>query len=211
MAKNETVAETGTKVTAIGDTESAKAPAADPIGDISKLRMSQEFAAEIGVEKVITKISVGKPNKQWWVRVHKNPAFRFETALIEMKDKNEMYLVAPDLWTPLADEICRVVIFTGINRQNVIFFWVVKLPGADGKHNEWHQSALKAAMLAMDHWVRVTANQAAKGYDVVKSQAKLDDPKWPDVTFEEMFKIAFKDRYIDSMDHPVLRELRGEV
>lgn len=122
-----------------------------------------------------------------------------------------MYLVAPHLWGPLADEIIRAVIFVGMTRQGVIFFWVVKLPGADGKHNEWHKSALNAAIVAMDHWVRVTANQAAKGYDVAKSKAKLDDPKWPDVTFEEMFKIAFKERYIDSMEHPVLKELRGEV
>lgn len=183
----------------------------DTIGDISKLRMSQEFAAGIGVEKLITKISVGKPNKQWWVRVRKEPAYCFETAIIEIKDQNEMFLVAPELWTPLADEITRVVLFVGINRQGVIFFWPVKLPGMDGKHNEWHQSALKAATIAMDHWVRVSANQAAKGYDVAKSQAKLDEPKWPDVTFEEMFKIAFKDRYITSMEHPVLKELRGEV
>jgi hypothetical protein len=184
---------------------------ADPFTDISKMRMSQEFANEIGLEKLITKITVGKPNKQWWVRVNRDPKYRFETALLEIKDKNEMYLVAPDLWSPLADEIIRVVIFVGINRQGVIFFWVVRLPGADGKHNEWHQSALKAATIAMDHWVRVTANQSAKGYDVAKSKDKLDEPKWPDVAFEEMFKIAFKDLFIDSMDHAVLKELRGEV
>jgi hypothetical protein len=27
----------------------------------------------------------------------------------------------------------------------------------------------------------------------------------------EILRIAFKDRYIDSMDHPVLRKLRGEL
>lgn len=73
---------------------------------------------------------------------------RFETALLELKDKGEMYLVAPQLWIPLADEIVRVVIFVGINRQGVLFFWSVKLPGPDGNHNEWHQSALKAALIA---------------------------------------------------------------
>ena len=154
---------------------------------------------------------VGKPNKQWWIRVRKEPEFRFETALLELKDKNEMFLVAPSLWTELAHEIIRVIIFVGINRQGVIFFWVIRLPGADGKHNEWHQSALVAATIAMDHWVRVSANQAAKGYDVAKSKANLDNPKWPSLTFGEMFKIAFKDRYIDSLGHAVLKELRGEV
>jgi len=122
-----------------------------------------------------------------------------------------MYLVAQPLWAELSEEIIRVVIFTGINRQGVVFLWPVKLPGADGKHNEWHQSALKAARLAMDSWVRVSANQAARGYDVARSKAKLDDPQWPDVTFEELFKTAFKDLYIDTIEHPVIKELRGEV
>jgi hypothetical protein len=186
--------------------------AADRIGDISKLRMSQEFVEQIGVEKLITKVPIGKPQKQWWVRVRKEPEFRFETALLELKDKGEMYLVAPDLWNAIADEIVRVVIFVGINRQGVIFFWVVKLPGADGRHNEWHQSSLQAAMIAMDHWVRVQANRSGgNGYDVTRHKAKLDDPEWPNLNFEELFKLAFKDRYIDSIDHPVLKELRGEV
>ena len=34
---------------------------------------------------------------------------------------------------------------------------------------------------------------------------------WPDTPFRDLLRTAFKGRYIDSLDHPVLRKLRGEV
>ena len=61
--------------------DETKKEATDPFADLSKLRMSQDFADEIGIEKIITKIPVGRPGNQWWVRVHKDPAYRFETAV----------------------------------------------------------------------------------------------------------------------------------
>jgi hypothetical protein len=34
-------------------------------------------------------------------------------------------------------------------------------------------------------------------------------PKWPAATFQELVKIAFAGRLIDSADHCVVRRLRG--
>jgi hypothetical protein len=39
----------------------------------------------------------------------------------------------------------------------------------------------------------------------------LPDPEWPNTPFRELLRVAFKDRFIDNLDHPVLRKLRGEV
>jgi len=39
----------------------------------------------------------------------------------------------------------------------------------------------------------------------------LDEPKWPDKSMGELCRIAFSGRIIDSFDHDVLKELRGEV
>ena len=36
------------------------------------------------------------------------------------------------------------------------------------------------------------------------------EPEWPDLSFEAMYRIAFRDRLISSPDHPVLKRLRGE-
>jgi hypothetical protein len=39
----------------------------------------------------------------------------------------------------------------------------------------------------------------------------LPDPEWPEVSFQEILKIAFKDKIIQSIDHPVIQRLRGCV
>ena len=37
------------------------------------------------------------------------------------------------------------------------------------------------------------------------------DPEWPDASFKKLLQIAFRDRFIKSLDHPVIRALRGEL
>jgi hypothetical protein len=37
----------------------------------------------------------------------------------------------------------------------------------------------------------------------------LSDPVWPDKPLPEIMQIAFRDRVVDSENHPVVRRLRG--
>jgi hypothetical protein len=48
-------------------------------------------------------------------------------------------------------------------------------------------------------------------YDVYTASESLSEPEWPTTPFATLLKVAFKDKFIDSLDHPVLRKLRGEV
>lgn len=127
--------------------------------------------------------------------------------------RDATYLVARDLWPDLAAETTfgARALYTAMNRQNVLFLWPVKLPAADGRLDEWSRSASEAAELAINHWVRVQANMSLGAYEVCRATGQLPDPVWPEQSFSELLKIAFRDRYIDSPDHPVLRQLRGEV
>jgi hypothetical protein len=103
------------------------------------------------------------------------------------------------------------MLFTAITRQGMLFIWPIQLPGPDGKHHEAHQVQLNTAMAAMGTWMRLAWNDQSRGYDVFRATGELSPPKWPDKPFAEILKIAFKDRYIESFDHSVLKELRGEV
>jgi hypothetical protein len=100
--------------------------------DLSKLRLSQNFAESTGVKKLVTTIPVRKPNKQDFIRVHPDADYRLETAVLELKEERENYLVAPDLWFELVGELIPKVLFTVINRQKVLSVWPVRLPGEDG-------------------------------------------------------------------------------
>ena len=178
--------------------------------DLERLRLSQDFAAQVGVKKALTTVPVRKPTRQEFLRVHPDAAWRFETAVLELKDDRETYLVDAALWAELAGEITRKVLFTALNRQGVVFLWPVRLPGEDGRLDAWNRSALEAAQLAMQGWVRVAANLALGAYDVFQAAGAIPDPIWPEVSFPELMQIAFRDRFIRDPNHLVLRKLRGE-
>jgi len=189
------------------NTNSAIANPFDP----SKLRLSQQFSESTGVRKLVTTIPVRKPNKQDFVRVHPNPEFRLETAVLELKEDRETFLVSPELWPELPNELTPKVLFTTINRQNVLCIWPVRLPGEDGKLDDWNASALEAADIGQKHWIRVSSNMSLGAYEVYQANGDLDEPEWPDMDFTKILEIAFKGRFITDIDHPALRRLRGEI
>ena len=192
------------------ETTTPIADSPDPF-DLSRLRLSQDFASKIGVKKDLLTVPVRKPDRQWFVRVHPDPVWRLETAILEIRDERESYLVEPELWAELPGELVPKVLFTAINRQGVVFLWPVRLPGEDGRHDEWNRSALEAAELATKRWVRVASNTHLGAYEVCQASADVPDPEWPDVGFKRVLEVAFKDRFIKALDHPVVRRLRGEL
>jgi len=183
----------------------------DPF-DPSRLRLPTDFMAAAGVKKLLTTVPVRKPSKEWFVRSHSDPAYRIETYVIELKEDSETYLVDRDLWPILMGEstFSPRLLVTTQNKQGVVFLWPIRLPAADGRHDDWSKSALEAANHAMKGWVRVQANMSLGAYEVFAAAANLGDPEWSVPTLSEILRIAFKDRYIDNEHHPVLRRLRGE-
>ena len=122
-----------------------------------------------------------------------------------------LYLVAPKLVPQLGDEstLKARALFTAIDRKDVVFIWPVNLPG--DRPNAWCDSALEAAKLAEKSWVRVQSNMDLQAYECLKATGNLPEPVWPEENLQQLVRVAFKDRLIDSMNHDVLRQLRGEV
>jgi hypothetical protein len=179
----------------------------DPAG----LRLSQDYASSIGVKKVLTTVPCRKPNRQEFVRVRPGEDWRLETGCFEDKVNRETYLVERSLWSELATEIYAVCLFLATNRQGSPFLWPVKLPGADGKTDSWNESSLAAARLAEESWIRVAANMGAGLYDTFRALGELSEPEWPDLSFQEILRLCFQNRFIQDADHVVLRALRGEA
>lgn len=185
---------------------------ADPF-DLASLRLSQDFASAVGVKRLITKVPVNKPRKEWWVRTHPGPDYRLPTALLELKEDRETYLVAPTLWPDLVSEptFSPKLLVTSITRQGVLFLWQIRLPGPDGKIDDWSRSAMDAADNAKSRWTRVLADMSLGAYRVELATGRLPEPEWPDIKFQEIIDIAFRDKKISEWNHPVLQRLRGEI
>jgi hypothetical protein len=182
----------------------------DPF-DPASLRLDANYAAGLGVKKMLTTVPVRKPGKQEWFRVRPGDAWRLQTATFEDEALRETYLVSQSLWSELAGLIHPTLIVTAINRQGDLFLWRLKLPGADGRPNHWTDSALAIAREAETGWRRMASNMAAGYYEGFVPEATLPEPEWPERTFAEIIRTAFKGRLIDSLDHPLLRSLRGEA
>ena len=146
----------------------------------------------------------------WTLRVHPDPAYRLTpAAIIEVKEDREVYLVMPDMAPILPGEFSTVTLLTTINRQGTLHIWPVKLPTPEGRQNEWHRSAAEAAERAMKKWVRVTSSMSLGAYEIFEAGGDLPEPVWPDYAFEEILKIAFRDRVVDRADHPLVQRLLG--
>ena len=145
------------------------------------------------------------------MRVRAGTEWRVDTAVFQDNIENEAYLVASEFIPELAEEVRPVCLRLTTNKQGDIFLWPLKLPSADGRSNPWHESAVEAATLAEKDWVRVSANMTAGMYDVAMATGELKEPTWPELTFRNVLELSFRQRRIDSLDHPILKSLRGEV
>jgi hypothetical protein len=184
-------------------------PTPDPF-DPANLRLDQSFMDGSGVKKLLTTVPVKKPSKQDFIRVHPDPAYRVSTAIIELRDDRECYLVMPHVAAQIPGEVLPVVIYTAINRQGVVFLWPARIPATDGRVNEWHRSAMEAAERAMTQWLRVSSNMDLGAYEMIEAQATMPDPIWPTESLRDLLKIGFRESLVDDYGHPVLKRLRGE-
>jgi hypothetical protein len=130
-------------------------------------------------------------------------------AAIELKDDRELYMLLPAVAEQVKNEFAMYTLFTAINRQGVVHLWQVRLPAPDGRIFEWHRSAAEAAQLAMKKWIRVKANQSLGAYEMFEAASTIPDPVWPEHSFQELLRIAFRDKLITNLDHPVIKRLRG--
>lgn len=189
--------------------ERQQIPAPNPF-DPESLRLGQDFAASVGVKKVLTVVPVRKPKRQEFVRVRPGDEWRLQTAALEDSSNKDIYLVDRSLWNEWGSEIHPVCLVLAMNRSGDLFLWPCKLPGADGRSNSWNDSALQAAKHGESNWIRVVANMQSGLYDVFQASDELPAPEWPEISFKDLLERAFRGRLIQKADHALLKSLRGE-
>jgi hypothetical protein len=177
--------------------------APDPF-DPKRLRQNN---VPINVGKPSLSVKPCKPHKSWFIRVHPSPDYRVVTEIIELEDDTEKYWVDPDLLPHLKGEttLNLRLLALAVNTQGVFFVWPVPLPEEDGRTQGFVRTALETG------WYRVQWDKTTREYASTPAEGDLGEPEWPDVPFRDLLAIAFRGRVIDSLDHVVLRRLRGRV
>src|SRR4051812_25391190 len=197
------------------DPESPAPTRAEPLeapDPFDPANMRLDPAAElVAIERVLVRVRVRKPDSQGFFRVHPDPIYRVDTALILLREEREFYYLDPALRSVLGDEAKPYRLYLAVTQGGAVFLWPVRLPGSDGKDNDWWRTARKAAELGMRSWTRIQASESAGEYKIDHARGVLADPEWPDRAPGELLRLAFQDNYIDNVEHPVVRRLWGQA
>jgi hypothetical protein len=193
------------------DPNTPATPAPDPF-DLARLRLNPSFLETAGVKKLLTTVLVQKPSRQEFFRVHPSPEYRENFAMIDLKEDGEDFLVVPELLEELAGEVVLKTIFTAINRQGVVFLWPIRLPAPEDRRSDnWTRSAREGAELAMSQWVRLKADMSLGAYEISVAESVLAKPEWPQLSFQELLRTAYRDRMVTNIEHAVVKRLRGQM
>ena len=191
--------------------ETPKAEGPDPF-DLARLRVPTDYENDAAVKKLLTTVPVRRPHRQEWIWVHSGEHYREVFMAVELKEEREVYLALPHIAQELPGEIQRRVLYTVQNASRVTFLWPVKAAAPGERLDPWSTSAHEAAGKAMQERIRLVANRSLGAYEtiVTESQPVGFEPRWPEVTYQELVRLAFRGgRLIDSFDHPVIRQIRG--
>ena len=186
-------------------------PLAGSTFDLAALRLPTNYGATLGVKKILTAVPIRKPNKAQFYRAHPDANWSFNVFGLELKEQQEFYVVSQAVAQALGNVVRAVVLYTAVDRGDNPFLIPVYLPGEDGRSNQWHESRAQAVELAKTKWLRIEANMAAGRYDILVAQGELPDPTWPDGEPDDFFRIAFRDKTISELTHPVVQTLQGRV
>lgn len=178
--------------------------------DPRSFALNQDFAAMTSVKKRVVAVPMRKPGQQTWFCPNPDPKWRIPVAVVELKEDREHFVVDPSLYDELIGEWAPKMLVACCTRQGSFTFWPIRLPDPDGRIDSWNESALSISEEYAGRWIRLRANRELGAYDVFEAVSDFPPPEWPD-TPEELLRIAFKGRVIDTPDHRVIKLLRGEA
>jgi hypothetical protein len=179
--------------------------------DLGKFRIAHNSGETLGSKKLVTHVPVGKPGKGRFFRSSKTDPNSIDVYVYEDKAENTFHLVSPEVADVLGNLVRGMTLHLAIDRANNPFLIPVPLPDDNGQRNSWPQSLLGAIEHARERWVRIESDKSAGVYQVHEAQGSLEEPKWPELSLEELVNIAFAGRVINDLEHPKVQSALGKI
>jgi hypothetical protein len=186
----------------------------DVFDNLSNIALPQSYLGAAAVKKQLTTVLVGRPHRQSFIRIRQGleyaPIVGLYEAMSEGKIGKRAYIILPEIIPLFGDDCSYAQLFYGITKQGNPFIWPLKLPKDGREESEWLLSGREAIDKATTSWIRVGANMDIGAYEIFVADFQIPEPVWPDLTYGEILRIAFKkEGVIDRPDHPVILKLRG--
>jgi hypothetical protein len=178
---------------AVSEHASNDTPRTSVFDDLEAIRLVDDGVAL--VERVTT-IPVRKPAKTWFIRTRTEAEFSFLATIFEDRDdaRGDVYFVLPAARHLLEGLTKTVQLTLAANVQGIAFLWPVAVE--DGAGRSWNSSARAALDLSRTTWVRVQPDMTLAAYRLFTAKCQIDEPRWPDLSMQEILKISFGDRII---------------
>jgi hypothetical protein len=176
---------------------------------IGALRLSNNYSANLGGEKLPLRPSFGKFNKHRFSRIHPGEEYKFRCLLVEDKDNGETYIATPAMQSYLGTNAVAKILRLSVDSTGVPKIIAQPILDGQGTPNSWHASMVKGIDLAETTWVRMEAARNASQYTIIRSRDDLGDPEWPTQPMEELVQEVFQNKIISDPDHPFARQLEG--
>ena len=145
-----------------------------------------------------------KPQRNAFCRVHPEHEMVLTAFLVGM----DLWFISAELAAQINASVDEYRLVLAVTRQQEYFLWPIRIPRGRSASNPWNVTHLEAAEQSKTFWTRMSSNQGQKKYDVHVAEY-TDDPVWPAEKFETLVKKALRGRVVDSLDHPIARQLSG--
>jgi hypothetical protein len=166
--------------------------------------------SQIGAREILSCVPVRRPKNNEFVMVHPDPGYSLTTIVFEDKDEGETYFVAPEVRSLMIACTATKMLVLAVNQVGTSFIWPVPVDDEYSHKNNWNESARAGYHEAKKQkWVKLVGDRTAGQYRLYIAEGELPPPRWPDKSFAELLSIAFNNRKIDHVDHPIIRAMRG--
>jgi hypothetical protein len=198
----------------VSDYTMADEPAPRKVADTSAYTTPEDDLVKI-VPVGLGAIAVrSRPPRDDWFRAH--PEGTMATGMTLVKGKmGELHAVRSELIPIVGPEVTKALVRASVTACMTVdgakFLWAILHPA--GNANQQHyDNAISARDLARSTWIRFywDANQESH-ITVTPKHSTAADPKWPDATLDAWIDKAFRGKFIDNVDDPLFRKIRGEL
>jgi hypothetical protein len=206
-SKNDSVPE---QPTAAKPESSSPAPA-DPF-DPMNLGISTDYAAAINVKPSAKPFELRKPNDQEYFRSSPRKDHHLVVGSIaDKQDMGKIYLVTPTLLDAVKFAFPRAVraveLVLAQSMMGVSIVWPVPL--AEDRGGKWNSSQRVVCEESKKKWTNLVSGQGQYDSEPINNPRVVDWDAFP--PFRDVLRQAASERLIDSLDHPLLKKLRGII